>query len=438
MKQFEYVMSGVSATKIINNYSDKSWYPLYVSLTEQITQAAAARVNTNSDVETKMSLLYNGFTEKGFGVKFKEQRQAGCTHVYSDSGGLQMITLGKTITPELKSKVYVAQTSADYGLCFDTIPLEKISTGVSSSSERTNLSNKLFNQENLVASAKQTGVDVKTQLEYFDSVGAKTKVIIIVQGNTWQDMVIWFDELIKQIPTPLRKGIQGIAVADTCMGNGEVETVEMMIAARKIADTYGEEYVKHIHLLGVGSIARLRPTMMLLRSGYLSCVDRVSFDSTSHTHNAMMGKHYTRTGVRTISAFRTGVSVGAWSSVYNTNHALFSPHLDLDTWLSLVFGEDGKWTSSSIHKNANGAHSDTVHAIMAAAIWAYTVEQVETFLNNVHHEYTKKIIRGDAISELYYVKTHEDMDNWMQTYSSRCKSARIVRAEDQSSLTGFF
>ena len=46
-------------------------------------------------------MLYNAFCEHSYGEKF--QKYASHVHkIHADSGGLQVITVGKAVTPELK------------------------------------------------------------------------------------------------------------------------------------------------------------------------------------------------------------------------------------------------------------------------------------------------------------------------------------------------
>ena len=54
----------------------------------------------------KFSMLYNGHTESGFGERFQAYRES-INDIHVDSGGLQIITQGMTITDELKKK-YIA------------------------------------------------------------------------------------------------------------------------------------------------------------------------------------------------------------------------------------------------------------------------------------------------------------------------------------------
>lgn len=438
MKKFEYVLSGISGTKILNDVRSEPWFDEFVDTAAAITNNAKSRLaKSNTSTTGSISILYNGHTEKNFGEKFRAQKDIGCDSIYADSGGLQMITLGKTITPELKQAVYKWQSFADYGFCFDTIPLEKTAT-IKASAERTSLGNKLFRESSIEATATQTGKDICEQLSYFEKNNAKTKGIVIVQGNTWQDMVKWFDFVLKQIPQSLRHRIQGIAVADTCMGNGELETIEMMIATRKIAEVHGAQYTNHIHLLGVGSIIRLRPTMLLIRSGYLDCVDRVSYDSTSHSSNVYMGKFLTDGSLKSVPAHRTRFSVDVFSRIYNRNLDLYGNHFTLEEFLHVVFGDINKWTASAIIKNATDKHTDSQKALMFSIPWAFVVHQVEDFITNLDIDYGKEIIRGNSINELYYVKSDEDMDRWLGLHSRRVDSNRIARFGQTQSMEEFF
>ena len=71
----------------------------------------------------KFSMLYNGHTESSFGDRFTAYKDH-VHEIHADSGGLQIVTQGMTITDELKDKVYENQAEwADVGMCFDEIPV---------------------------------------------------------------------------------------------------------------------------------------------------------------------------------------------------------------------------------------------------------------------------------------------------------------------------
>ena len=118
--------------------------------------------------------------------------------------------------------------------------------------ERPNVGNKVFNQERFEETAKATGENIKRQIEYFQEKGASTKVIIIVQG-TADDMVRWYPLFKTCVHDEHFKNVGG-NVADTCMGNKELESIDMLTAAHRIAQFANPSATEQIHLLGVGPI----------------------------------------------------------------------------------------------------------------------------------------------------------------------------------------
>ena len=125
---FEYVGSGTSYFKLMY---EESYRP------ENLEVFAATYGSLNNQHEHKISLLYNAFTEKRTGPRLKEHYAKHLHTIHADSGGLQMITLGKTITDELKEDVYANQAlNSDVAMCFDLIPVvvlsERTTTGIRS------------------------------------------------------------------------------------------------------------------------------------------------------------------------------------------------------------------------------------------------------------------------------------------------------------------
>ena len=113
----------------------------------------------------------------------------------------------------------------------------------------------------------------------------KKKVInksnIIVQGNFADDMVRWYSIIQDMLTDEHFKNVGGIAVADTCMGNKELESIDMLTAAHRIAQFANPSATEQIHLLGVGSIPRMAPVLYLEHSGFLKDYKKVSY---AHLH----------------------------------------------------------------------------------------------------------------------------------------------------------
>lgn len=438
----EYVMSGMSMTRIVMKYDDKPFYPEFCSVLENLTQSTIKRLSvSNKNTSSLISCLYNGFTESSLGPMFSSRNKNGCTSLYADSGGLQIITAGKSITPELKTKVYEAQAYSDYGFCFDTIPLKSISS-VRSKSERSNVANKLFTYDDLEDAAKQTGRDIIEQLTYFDKSNASTKGMIIVQGNTWQDMVEWFGHIIKIVPESLKHKIGGIAVADTCMGNGELESIEMLRAVREIHDTHGEEYTKHIHLLGVGALGRMAPVINLINSGYIGFTEKVSYDSTSHTSSAYMGKFFVDGSHKRVSKYRTPQSEDIFNQIYDRHEGVFAPLIDKDKFIDCTFAKKMKgigdiygWDTSATIQHVN--ENDYWETACVKLIpYAYVLHTVENFMTCLDKLTENTNITSDPISHLCRVKSTDDFDRWYRTFAGTVGSKRISRK--LNTLDAFF
>lgn len=92
MKPIEYVASGTSHSRIVIGAA-KQQYAI-----ELINEIFSKLNNINNH---KFSLLFNAYTEKGFGEIFKNYRSS-VYKIHSDSGGLQIITQGKESNDSVK------------------------------------------------------------------------------------------------------------------------------------------------------------------------------------------------------------------------------------------------------------------------------------------------------------------------------------------------
>ena len=139
----------------------------------------------------KLAYLFNAFSEKGFPTIFTRLNGLGLDTLYADSGGLQVVTVDGQIDLETKLQIYKTQTYADYAMCFDVIPLTR-EIKERTSNERTNTANKIYHADDIVKSGLATGKNIKQQIMAFKEFKAKTKVVLIVQGNNYKDMIVFF------------------------------------------------------------------------------------------------------------------------------------------------------------------------------------------------------------------------------------------------------
>ncbi len=228
------------------------------------------------------SLLFNGFTESAFGPVFQHFYKKGVPNIMVDSGGLQMVTLGKEATPQMKRDVYKVQSKyGNLALSFDEIPISF--SGESSS--RLDISNRWFDHDKLEECAKLTGRNVADQIQLFIDEKSKSRPIFIAQGNDYDTYMRWTELALAEIPKDHQKYIKGVAMGAAGLGFGELEDI-------KKAFYFSELPIEtnHMHLLGIGAISRLVPYLVFSQSGIYKDL-HISYDSTSHASSLVLGKY---------------------------------------------------------------------------------------------------------------------------------------------------
>ena len=173
------------------------------------------------DDNHKFGVLFNAYTEGDEGEYHKELFSPYT--IQGDSGGLQMITLGHTPTPELRRNVYETQSKyATHSMCFDEIPL-RLPTGKSSLGD---FDTRYYDKSMVPECAKQTAKNITEQVELFDSVGSDSKVFMIIQGNCIDTYQYWMDEILSNLSDDVVSKLHGIAVGGGCLGRGLLEDIE--------------------------------------------------------------------------------------------------------------------------------------------------------------------------------------------------------------------
>lgn len=270
MKKLEYILSGTSYTRV-HGVLDKQHI---VDLSNNLFCSVAKKT------KHKFGLLYNAFTEPGFG---KNLVQFGVDSIHADSGGLQIITQGLTATPEIKYKIYRNQaTHADLGMCFDEIPIKT----VGATSGRNDTTNRFFDPDTLEEMARQTGKNISRQIEVFLEEKSKCKPILIAQGNCYDTYMRWVEYILDEIPSDKHQYIGGIAMGGAALGTGSLEDIE-----RAFIFTQLPMEKKHLHILGVGSAKRILPYLMFIKNGMYEGVS-VSYDSTTHSSGVELGNYF--------------------------------------------------------------------------------------------------------------------------------------------------
>lgn len=383
------------------------------------------------DDSLKTSILYNGYLEHRHGKYFRDRDCFGFDNLYVDSGGLQVVTTGKTLTEELKLQIYEHQKMGDYGFCFDEIPLGVKNEGDTNAKHRSQTEGKLFFPAGFDDCAKRTAQNVLNQTRAFE--GTKTKAFYIVQGNTTEEMFRWFKHGVDIIGKDGFKNIQGVAPADTCMGNGELESVDMMVAYHLMVERFGQEFTKkHLHLLGVGSPSRLLPAVFLKESGFIPSNVEISFDSSSSSMSYVMGNFFDSDGSRpnrdrlkTLTMFER-----FWDDMGDLIQ-MYSPGITKDWYMD--------WTKKhfkSVSNTTKGLPPE-FEVGMRASITLCCIWQNVGFFTKLRQEMVCDETRQTGIGYLNEVKSLTDYVHWKRQFERHCTSKRISRKSETSLLDLF-
>jgi len=272
---FQYIASGLTYARI--------GYKELQNQSESIDYYNRCFKMMNESNSHSLGLLHNAFSEKGLGPIMNGVFDTSNYSNYTDSGGLQIITTGSTITPKMKLEIYEYMTkNSEYAMSFDEIPL----TITSEKSSRNDYGNRFFDMSKFEECAKQSGQNYLEQIEVFERLNSTTSPIMIIHGNCYDTFLKWHDIMLAEIPDSKRHHIKIIALSGASLGTGTLEDIERAYALTELSSLYGQ-----VHFLGLGSIRRLLPYLIFKRNGLLDNI-RISYDSTTHTSAPHMGRYF--------------------------------------------------------------------------------------------------------------------------------------------------
>jgi hypothetical protein len=237
-----------------------------------------------------LSSLFNAYQEEKDGKLINDNDRFNHTSLYADSGGLQVITAGKTINDEVKEKVYKTQAMyCDYAMTFDEMPVKivkELATGSVAGAD-----GQVFIDELISISAKKSAKHIQKQIDMFEELKTNTKIMPILHGYSGETFIEYAQTILNELHH-IGDHIQGVAIAslrghaDNKVGMMKVfDYVPKVINSEKIPS----EYKKHVHLLGVGAHQRLLPALMMVKKGILP-IEKLSFDSTKIMKSYTYGK----------------------------------------------------------------------------------------------------------------------------------------------------
>jgi RNAse (barnase) inhibitor barstar len=336
-------------------------------------------------------------------------------------------------------------------MCFDVIPLSRQEgSGSRTRNERSNNANKLYHADGIKAAGKATGQNIRDQIRSFREHGYRTAVILIIQGNTYKDMITFYKQIAKQLSDQDWEYVGGIAVADTCIGNGEAESIEMIRAYQHISEMMPPWVAKHLHVLGVGSIKRMAPFVYLKRSGYLDKVERISYDSSSHTSTFTYGLLKVDGGCKPIGVHREAKSLAHFRNLYDMYGDYLGKHkVSKDDFIDIIFGKESHafgntqiWSHSDIKQRAmaSGNYTDITVAHLMKGF--HTGFQIANFMSNLDKLWDDKYVRDsrEPMKSLLKVKDDNQLEEWqnLHSYNGTIKSRRIKNKDDIMTLESFY
>lgn len=276
--KFEYVVSGIGhIIKNMNVFTDDPTVVEFVKKCFKVLQ---------QDKENHtFSVLFNAYTEKRLGEKLHSIYKDDVKNLYADSGGLQMITRGHTVTEQLKTDVYDIQSRySDIGMSFDEIPIVMMGER----SEFSDIRGRYFDRSILKEKAEATGQNLLNQINYFLDNKSNCKPMMIIQGNDLESYQSWINYIVDIVGVDKMKYVYGISSGAAALGQGQLEDYKRIFILSQLQ--YPTELVfDHYHFLGVGAVKRVIP-LVALKERFEGKI--ISYDSTTHALGPTMGTYY--------------------------------------------------------------------------------------------------------------------------------------------------
>ena len=414
MSQYEYVISGPAYLRLgAEQCNDPDTLAMILELFSKVCH------NQNNHT---FSLLYNGFTEKNFGPKLQKFRPS-INNIHADSGGLQIITRGLVNSPATREKVYNCQGAyADIGMAFDEIPVKTTSSsGVSS---KIDTKRRYVDMENFDEYARQTGRNVRTQIETFNKMNSNCRPFVIIQGSSYDTYKRWAELVLEEVGD-LQDHIGGVAMGSAALGMGQLEDVKRAFYVTQMP--FKRPF--HLHVLGVGALRRILPYILFSQSGMYEGID-ISYDSTTHSMSLDNGLFYFSYSKKAAGSPYGGTSVKmgrVYSNIYRTvteeinavcgtNYTPEEYHVLMNTGVGVYLERGGKFID-----------------VMRARL-AFILTNVHNFTRDVNaltesKELFLKFCREkgceNEYATLFDVKTLADFEHWEKNVGIHMESEPV-------------
>ena len=337
----------------------------------------------------------------------------------TDSGGLQIITQGKTITDSIKKDVYNTQGRySDTALSFDEIPLSI--EGISS--KRLDISNRWFDKTKFVDCAKLTGQNVYNQIKTFIEMETKTKPIFIAQGNDYDTYMKWTEIALNEIPKDLHKYINGVAMGAPCLGNGTLEDIKRAFYFSELPiDT------NRLHILGIGALKRMAIFLIFSQNGLYNNLE-ISYDSTTHSSGVVMGRTYINDKI-----FQFGREL---NKDYKIMFDAFSKTEFFPNELNIITFHEILNTASKVFEKKHGSRVLYIKTFVGFLSFSISnfITHMEKCFNNKNNilGLAKNSKERNIFNSLYQIRNYEDFLSWERNIGKSVKSQKISSCKKES------
>ena len=225
-------------------------------------ETLAKELTKYSGVSEKVDfgLLYNALTEKKLGEEFSSRKAFSSIPIMADSGGFQLVT-GKIQSGGEKDKleVYKHQAkNADYGFCFDEVPM----------------SGEFYDHTKALEKTLQTNANIRKQIEVFKELKTDCLVFPIAKVQP-EDREVSYENLLKGCDTSM---LAGMAANTKIFG----DLLAYPFFFKEFRDRV--KFPNVLHHLGIGTPSTILPFYLLALEGFFGEDFIYCVDATSYSH----------------------------------------------------------------------------------------------------------------------------------------------------------
>ena len=241
----------------------------------------------NQEKDIDIGVLYNAFSEESDASEFNTICRPIGIKQYADSGGLQVMSIGAEITPEIKNDIFHTQMdNCDFAMSFDEIPVDSTHEG----DGMRQMDTRFFIDEWFKTKAIESGRNIVEQIRVFKKdPNTKAKILFIIQSRNFKTAREWswfmFQEIKKE--PDYEKYIGGLALGNTGAG-GLRNVIDFTLRFQNELDFLPESWRKKVHILGAGSVSRLLGALCVQDSYFLPGTV-ITCDSTTQTRGPVFG-----------------------------------------------------------------------------------------------------------------------------------------------------